>query len=141
MKRALHFVTKLNSKDASFMSRIQEHGKRTRIITSNRECGRGCGGEVICHKKVLVLSEPKFGSPPPQTIIPGSAPVRRGYSILYGASNILIGRLSFVVIIFVPVMQISLSQCEQILLKTSVYVSFAFDYDRSFVQALFQKLG
>ena len=40
----------------------------------------------------------------------------------------VLGRLSFVVIILVPVMQISLSQRQ-----ISVYVSFASDYDRSFV--------
>ena len=37
--------------------------------------GGGCGGEVICLKRVqIVLSVPKFGPPPLQSKIPGSAP-------------------------------------------------------------------
>lgn len=52
----------------------------------------------------------------------------------------LLRRLSLVVIIIVPVMQISLSQCEQIILiKTSV--SFPFDFYRIFVQAFISEAG
>ena len=55
MKRALHFVTKLNSKDASFTSRIEVQGKGQGIITCNHvwwEGVWGSEGEAISHKKV-----------------------------------------------------------------------------------------
>ena len=47
------------------------------MICATATGGRECGGEVTCHKKSsTVLSEPKFGPPPPltQQKIAGSAP-------------------------------------------------------------------
>ena len=69
MKRKLHFVTKLNSKDASFTSRIEVQGKGQGIITCNHVWWEGVCGEWgrsnLPQKSSTILSEPKFGPTPP----------------------------------------------------------------------------
>ena len=62
MKRALHFATKLNSRD---IEKCNCFGYPPMICVTATG-GRECGGEVTCHEKSsTVLSEPKFGPPPP----------------------------------------------------------------------------
>ena len=89
MKRVLYFATKLNSRDikkcdclwvpscdlfatarkanisranGDWLSQIEEH---VVISAFSVTSGRGCGGKVICHKKVQQSSsESKFGPPP-----------------------------------------------------------------------------
>ena len=69
MKRKLHFVTKLNSKDASFTSRIEVQGKGQGIITCNHVWWEGVWGEWgrsnLRQKGSTILAEPKFGPTPP----------------------------------------------------------------------------
>ena len=72
MKRALHFVTKINSKDASFTSRIEVQVKGQGIIPYNHVWWEGVWGEWgrsnFPQKSSTILSEPKFGpTPPPPT--------------------------------------------------------------------------
>ena len=65
-KSALHFATKLNSKAASFT--IQEFKYTIRgqgIITCNCDWWERVWGCNLPQKSSTVLSEPKFGPPPP----------------------------------------------------------------------------
>ena len=96
MKRVLYFTTKLNSRDiqlgtllwsvrlcsqssisranGDWLSQIEKHVVVSAFSVTS---GRGCGGKVICHKKVQQsFLNQNLDLPPPQWKIPGSPPAK-----------------------------------------------------------------